>query len=203
MPVVHHPDPNDPTHPHRVPTILIRPRHKTPSPKSQTDAECASKKELDNVAADQGVGPRRPRERKVSRIKQDDLTGIRGHFHILTYAEDGFSPLDIHARRFGVDRDQVRAFAKAVNDRADVGSLHPLAPISAVPRYLVRDSDDVGALAASIGTFLRANRETIKARYLVFDFRTPSVPAFAIKALTAAMQLTGDSGLDEVLILEM
>ena len=136
-------------------------------------------------------------------MTEADFRKILGEFHVLTYAEDGFSPLDIHARRLGVDREQVRAFAKAVNDRADVGSLHPVAPISAVPRELVRDRHDVAELAASISNFFRANRETIKARSLVFDFRTPSVPAFAIEALGVAIQADGDSGLDEVVILEM
>ena len=140
---------------------------------------------------------------KVSWAKASDVQDNLEDFHVLTYAEDGFSPLDIHARRFGVDRDQVRAFAKAVNDRSDVGSLHPSVPISALPRKLVRDSQDVDALARGIGEFLRLNREVIHARRLVFDFRTPSVPSFAVKALDSAILVDGDSPLEEVLILEM
>lgn len=123
-------------------------------------------------------------------------------FHILTYAEDGFSPLDIHARRLGIDRELVKSFVSEVNDRSSVGSLHPQAPISAVPRELVRDRLDVDALAASIGEFLHVNRETIKARRLAFDFRTPSVPEFTVAALNSAMRAQ-ESGLEEVLILEM
>jgi hypothetical protein len=140
---------------------------------------------------------------KISRMTEADLRGILGEFHVLTYAEEGFSPLDIHAQRLGVDREEVKAFAKAVNDQADVGSLYPLAPISAVPRDLVRSGEDVGALAASICNFFRANRATINARRLIFDFRTPAVPGFVLEALSAAIQSDVDPGLEEILILEM
>ena len=139
----------------------------------------------------------------VWRAKEAEVRGVLSEFHVLTYAEDGFSPLDIHARRFGIDREQVRVFADLVNDRSCVGSLHPQAPISAVPRELVRDRKDVDALAASIAEFLLTNRETIGARRVVFDFRTPSVPAFAIAALDAAIKTDIGSALQEVLILEM
>lgn len=140
---------------------------------------------------------------KISKITEADFLGLVGEFHVLTYAEDGFSPLDIHSKQLGVDREQVRAFVEAVNAQVDFGSLHPSAPISAVPRELVRETQNVAALTACISSFLRANREKIKARRLVFDFRTPSVPAFAIAALNVAIQAEGACSLDEVLILEM
>ena len=139
---------------------------------------------------------------RVSRVKESEVRGKLDQFHILTYAEGGFSPLDIHARRLGIDRELVKSFVSEVNDRSSVGSLHPQAPVSAVPRELVRDRQDIDALAASIGEFLHVNRKTIKARRLAFDFRTPSVPDFTVAALNAAMRAHG-SGLEEVLILEM
>jgi hypothetical protein len=139
---------------------------------------------------------------RVSRAKESEVRDMLDRFHVLTYAEDGFSPLDIHARRLGLDRELVKSFASAVNERSSVGSLHPQAPISAVPRELVRDRQNIDALAASIGEFLRVNRETIKARRLAFDFRTPSVPEFTVAALNSAIR-TQESGLEEILILEM
>ena len=139
---------------------------------------------------------------RVSRVKESEVRDKLDQFHILTYAEDGLSPLDIHARRLGIDRELVKSFVSEVNDRSSVGSLHPQAPVSAVPRELVRDRQDVDALAASIGEFLHVNRETIKARRLAFDFRTPSVPEFTVAALNSAIRAHG-TGLEEVLILEM
>lgn len=142
-------------------------------------------------------------ELRVVRITQDVLSEpVEGH-HVLTYAEVGFSPLDIHSRRMAIDREQVKAFATAINDRAECGSMFPQAPISAVPRYLVREQTNPGKLVASIGDFLKANHSAIKAKVLIFDFRTPSVPSFVIAALKEAIQKHGSCGLQEVLILEM
>lgn len=140
---------------------------------------------------------------KISRVKDANMKDINARFHILTYAEVGFSPLSIHAERFGVEREVVTEFSKRVNERAEVGSLSPLAPVSAVPRELVRDSHDIDALASYIGDFLRANRDTIKARRLIFDFRTPSVPRFVVSALHQALVSDEDGLIEEVLILEM
>lgn len=135
----------------------------------------------------------------ISRSKAD-AQSITPECHVLTYAEAGFSPLDTHARRLGISSSLVQTFAKSVNERSEVGSMHPVAPISAVPRYLVRESSDGYALAVSIGEFLKANRDAIKARRLIFDFRMPSVPNFAIQALKMAIDIDHDSGLDEVLV---
>lgn len=140
---------------------------------------------------------------RVVRSRESDLTGDPDGCHVLTYAETGFSPLDIHARRFGLDREVVDAFAAEVNRRRQAGSLHPVAPISAVPREWVRDRVQVDALAASIGDFLTVNRITIQARRLVFDFRTPSVPEASVAALNLALEATVAHGVEEVLIIEM
>ncbi len=142
-------------------------------------------------------------EVKISRMSATDFREFFEKFHILTYAEDGFSPLDIHGQRFNVDREQIKSFAEAVNDRETFGTLYPLAPISAIPRKLIRDSHDADTLAASIKEFFRENRETIKAHRIVFDFRTPSVPTFVIAALKAVIEADVDSTLEEAIILEM
>jgi hypothetical protein len=142
-------------------------------------------------------------EVKISQIREVDFRELVGEYHVLTYAEDGFSPLDIHARRLGVDQEIVRAFVATINDHSEVGSLHPSAPISAVPRCLVRDRQDVPELADCIRSFLRTNRETLHAQRLVFDFRTPSVPAFTLDSLNLAIQAEGGCGAHEILILEM
>ncbi len=142
-------------------------------------------------------------EVKISQIREVDFRELVGEYHVLTYAEDGFSPLNIHARRLGLDQEIVRAFVATINDHSKVGSLHPSAPISAVPRCLVRDRQDVPELADCIRSFLRTNRETLHAQRLVFDFRTPSVPVFILDSLNLAIQAEDGCGLNEILILEM
>ena len=121
-------------------------------------------------------------------------------FHVLTYAEHGFSPLSIHGRNLYVDSEHIRKFSDAVNTKSEAGSLHPVAPISAVPRRLVRNLRDAKPLAASIGGFLDANQTTIKASVLIFDFRMPNVPAFIIEALDIALQRVVEPVLRKIVI---
>ena len=139
---------------------------------------------------------------KISRVNESAFRDDPDQFHVLTYAEEGFSPLDLHARRFGIDRDNLKDFVKSANDLVACATLFPLAPISVVPRELVRDRRDANELAAHIVDFLRLNLDAIKSKRLVFDFRTPTVSVFALEALQLAI-LEQESGLEEILIVEM
>lgn len=138
----------------------------------------------------------------IVRKTQEEIWPNRSQYHVLTYAEEGFSPLNIHAEPAGIRKEQLSAFAARVNERFETGSLHPAAPISAVPRALVRDMQDVSALCDQIIEFLRANNQTIKTTKLICDFRTPRVSPFVVTAIEAAMRITESSILEEVVILE-
>lgn len=136
-----------------------------------------------------------------SRFSIDAVWPRRSEFHVLTYAEEGFAPLNLHTEGLGFDGTILRSFADAVNSRDETGSLHPRAPVSAVPRRLIRDSRDVAALAHQIESFLEVNQASIRARRILFDFRTPTVALFVLLAVEQA--LAGrKSGLDEVVVLE-
>lgn len=111
--------------------------------------------------------------------------------HILTFAEDGFSPLDIHARHFQIPRPAVCAFTVSVNRNAEVGSLFPEAPISAVPRSCVRDTNDPDALIGYLTDFLDANASLLHARCLLVDFRTPKLEEHVRDAIVAVF--TGET----------
>lgn len=139
---------------------------------------------------------------RIIKKSQTDIWPSRGEYHVLTYAEEGFAPLNIHAEPLGIDKWQLVAFADSVNQRFETGSLHPRAPISAVPRALVRDGKDAQALRLHIAEFLRANIQTMKASKIICDFRTPSVPAFVIVAIEAAMDDADASIIEEVVIIE-
>lgn len=103
--------------------------------------------------------------------------------HILTYAEEGFSPLGIHSGKLGVSRDTLVAFVNAVNQANEVGSLHPHAPISAVPRLCIRDTTDPALLLGHLQEFMTANAEHINGRHLLLDFSTPRLQPHAQKAI--------------------
>ena len=137
-------------------------------------------------------------------LKKSDfeIWPTRGDYHVLTYAEEGFSPLDIHGRPMGITKDQQVAFCDRLNERFETGTLFPQAAISAVPRALIREGRDTNALAKHIADFLKTNVQTIKATKILCDFRTPSVATFVIAAIETAMKLPDASIIEEVVIVE-
>src|ERR1700677_1656189 len=112
--------------------------------------------------------------------------GSPGEFHIITFAEMGYSMLDIYGREFGIDTKTLNEFADRINRQNSFSSLHPQAPISAIPRHCIRDGADEVLLAREITDFLRFNRASIKAGKLLFDFRA-GVAAFVMKAMCHAL----------------
>ena len=133
---------------------------------------------------------------------QSEIWPDRGSYHVLTYAEEGFSPLTIHSEPMGINKDQQIAFCDRVNQRFETGSLYPRAAISAVPRALIRDSQDHNALASHITDFLKANMQTINATKIICDFGTPRVADFVVAAIEAAMKSPDASIIEEVVIVE-
>lgn len=91
--------------------------------------------------------------------------------HWLTYAEEGFAPLNI--RTAGrLSNKVLRDFADQVNQSDESGSLHPKAPVSAIPRRLVRSCDDAQEVVPFILDFFKANASHIKAGVVALDFNT-------------------------------
>jgi len=133
---------------------------------------------------------------------QSEFCPDRGSYHVLTYAEEGFSPLDIHGRQMGINKEQQVAFCDSVNQRFETGTLFPRAAISAVPRALIRDSQDANALAKHITDFLKANMQTIKATKIICDFRTPRVADFVVAAIETALKSPDASIIEEVVVVE-
>lgn len=139
---------------------------------------------------------------RIIKKSQSEIWRDRGSYHVLTYAEEGFSPLDIHGRPMGINKDQQVAFCESVNRRFETGSLFPRAAISAVPQALIRNSQDAKALEIHIADFLKQNKQTIKATKIICDFRTPSVPDFVVVAIEAALKGPDASIIAEVVIVE-
>ena len=106
----------------------------------------------------------------------EDPLDYSGGLHVLTFAEEGFAPLNIHGRRFGISRDILSAFSSRVNQRDEVGTLWPQAPISAVPQSCIRDTTDPTALLSHLREFIPAIPDDMKTTTLVLDFSTPRLP---------------------------
>jgi|GEM_PF-6175970 hypothetical protein len=130
-----------------------------------------------------------------------DPINYAGNIHILTFAEQGFSTLDIHGRRLGVSRDLLSAFADAVNQADEVGSLYPQTHLSAVPRSCVRDTADHTFLLRHLREFLAANADH-KSKTLVLDFSTPKLPEHAEIAINIALDSIACDCAEEVIIIK-
>jgi hypothetical protein len=131
-------------------------------------------------------------------------------WHILTVGESGFSMLDIYGRlQRGLDIEVIRNFATRINEYDESGTLHPRAPISAIPRRFFRDqaqSTDPRVMQEferHVTEFVEANRRTIKAANVLVDFHVSpaSVPLRYIEATERIFRSEGpDSPVKEVVI---
>ncbi len=135
-------------------------------------------------------------------IKTNKFEGslIDESYHVLTFAETGFTILSIYGEQSELDSETIRKFSEQVNDTDESGSLHPKAPISAVPRRFIRDMTDAQALATQIEGFLIANQATIKATKLLFDFRAGVAP-FVVDACELTLESQYANNIDEVIII--
>lgn len=121
--------------------------------------------------------------------------------HVLTYAEEGFSPLDIHGRRLEVSRSILSKFSLAVNLTKETGTLHPTAPISAVPRDCIRDIEDVDLVVGHFLDFVKANTLYLSTPRLLLDFSTPSLPRHVYEAILQVFGAGTQSGIAEILVI--
>jgi len=138
----------------------------------------------------------------IHHVRQEVIWPRRSEYHVLTYAEEGFAPLNIHTRGTTITKNQLVEFASRVNDREEGGSLYPLAAVSAVPRSLIRDRQDSNALSLQIEDFFRTNVTSIRAKKVIFDFRTPKVPRFVVTAIHKAIACVEAELIEEVMILD-
>ena len=104
-------------------------------------------------------------------------------WHILTVAESGFSMLSGYAGDYyNIDGEMICEFEEKVNKTNQAGSLHPLAPISAIPCKFFRehfdstDSEIIQEFESMISDFLNNNSKVIQAKNLVIDFRVSPEP---------------------------
>lgn len=132
----------------------------------------------------------------------NDLSLWRGRsdYHILTYAEEGFAPLNMHGQQFCIRKDVLVGFADSVNKRNETGSLHPLAPISAVPRTLIRDELSADKLVQSIIDFFRVNQTAFQVKNIFCNFAKPKLETFVLDAIQLALLSREGSQLAEVAI---
>lgn len=65
-------------------------------------------------------------------------------YHIHTFADsDSNTILNTYGKQFGLNVNIIQQFSHRVNENNESGSLHPKAPISAVPCDLIRDKTNL------------------------------------------------------------
>ena len=148
---------------------------------------------------------------KISRQKQPLHDKPWTGWHVLTVAEEGFSGLSFYAESCnGISKDAVVQFAERVNRTNESGSLHPQAPVSAVPNRFFRDlsttSDPtvLDEFKRHIRDFLAANASSIRAAKLLIDFHVSAdpVPGCYLDATEEVLRKQPpDSAPQEVMIL--
>ena len=121
--------------------------------------------------------------------------------HVLTHAEEGFSPLEIHGQRLGVSRSILSQFSVTVNVTKETGTLYPTAPISAIPRDCVRDIEDVDLVAGHFLDFVKANTLQLRTPRLLLDFSTPRLQRHVHEAILQVFGAGTRSGIAEILII--
>lgn len=141
---------------------------------------------------------------KTRRTKHNYNDSTYRDWHKLVVAEEGFSMLNIYAdHAHGVSIELIRRFADTVNSRNEAGSLHPIAPISAIPRSYFRtieenQSDDhITGFKRKVCSFLESNRISIKASKILIDLHVSSepVPEQYLKAIEEVFNDFPDDGI--------
>ncbi len=144
--------------------------------------------EFDGIRLEAGWcrGDQRFRTTHVIMVGSIEPRDALGGYHILTFAETGFAMLSIYGREFGMENSRLQDCADKANDEDRCETLHPMAPISVVPRKYIRDLDNADLLSAQIREFLAMNKARIGASRLLIDFRAGVAP-FVLQGVQMAL----------------
>lgn len=144
---------------------------------------------------------------KIRKLRKNSADQNWDGWHILTVAESGFSVLQFFAEKLGVDGESIHRFADRINQTNESDSLHPRAPISAIPCKYLRELADQAAGPAieefkrHIEDFIKANEKTIRAPRILVDFHvsSDSVSLHFVKATEEVFMRT-NSCAEEIVI---
>jgi hypothetical protein len=104
------------------------------------------------------------------------LVDVGGHQHLVTYAEEGFSPLSMHLQSFGYRKEEIVFLADECNQLGEPINLLPELPITIIPRFYVRESGFENAFERCISKIVDDCDSIYNSTQVIFDFRTPNTP---------------------------
>ncbi len=131
-----------------------------------------------------------------------DISPVLTHYHILTYAEEGFAPLNIHTKRYDLPEIVLKDYANRCNESDQVITMLAKCNLSMVPRRLIRQSKDSFELYAKLLDFFDLNASEINAKKFVFDFRTHELPKYIIEAICMLESNDALKNIEEIVIVK-
>lgn len=104
-----------------------------------------------------------------------DIFDFTDQEHLITFAEEGFSPLSERLNRLGYNKDQIEKIANHVNESDASYCLLPDFPVTIIPRRLVREEFIQSEFDSTLSRIIATCDTKYASRHLLFDFRTPDV----------------------------
>jgi len=92
--------------------------------------------------------------------------------HLITYAEEGFSPLSIHLEDLGYKKEEIRQLADECNIQDKPKSLLPDFPVTLIPRRYIREHHNSTEFSEVITQILIENSNKFLDDTVIFDLRT-------------------------------
>lgn len=100
-----------------------------------------------------------------------------------------------------MSRSTLSKFSLTVNLTRETGTLYPTAPISAIPRDCVRDTDDADLVVGHFLDFVKAYTLHLRSSRLLLDFSTPRLPRHVHEAILQVFGAGTQSGIAEIMII--
>jgi hypothetical protein len=139
---------------------------------------------------------------KIFEKKQDKNTIISTEYHILTYAEEGFSPLNIHTKKYDFPEIILKEYVNRCNESDHVITMLPKCNLSMLPRRFIRKSKDSFELHAKLLEFFDLNALEINAIKFIFDFRTHELPIYILDAIYMLDSNNTLCDIEEIIIIQ-
>jgi len=125
----------------------------------------------------------------------------RHEYHVLTYAEEGFSPLNMHTENSELRTEDLKGFANNSNDLDQIITIYPKYSLSMIPRRFIRKPCSSIELYSKLLEFFELNALKIKAKKFIFDFRTHELQKHILDSIYMLKSNKMLSSIEEIVII--
>jgi hypothetical protein len=105
----------------------------------------------------------------------DQIFDFSDNQHLITYAEEGFSPLSERLSKLGYEKEEIAEIAENINETDTFHCLLPEFPVTIIPRRLVRATFDERLFEEILKQIILNCDQLHKAKFLLFDLGVPDV----------------------------